>query len=241
MKYLFALISVMTLMLAANTASADTTELDRQILGVWQLKMTTPDGMAREPYVVVGRQYDSYEAWYVGENGLEAMKAVRLDGETLTGSLVPKSMPDVTVTLEARLQGENQCQGTGKYRDTYGDTGSWSFTGKHLTADAFSDITKWELEFTTPDYEHHTATVLAVVVDGEYHAWYSDKHREIPAQKLTVNGDQVTMKVVAKTDDGTVVKVEFKGRVDGEEIEGEAKYEMGYDSGTFAFSAKQAG
>ena len=116
----------------------------------------------REPVVLVGRQYDEYLAWYVGDDGLEAMKNVQLKDDVLVGTLKPKEHPEVTVSLEARLTGEGACEGVGKFKSPDGDSGSWKFTGKRLAPSSTYDVSKWKLDFVTPDYEEHTATVLVM-------------------------------------------------------------------------------
>ncbi len=240
MKRIATLTVLACITLPAVALQADTSDIDKQIIGVWQLSMTTPEGENREPIVLVGRQYDEYVAWYVGNDGLEAMKNVQLKNDLLVGTIKPKEHPDVTVTLEARLKGEDACEGVGKYQSPDGDSGSWKFAGKRLSLSSFDDVSTWKLSFVTPDYEEHAATVSVVSKGDDYYAWYSGKNHELPAQEVKVNDDQVTMKMSAETRDGTKVDLTFRGNVDGDEVKGNAEYKMGGETGSFPFTAKRS-
>lgn len=94
--------------LALVTSSAlgavdERSAVDQDLLGVWQLKFTTPDGIVRDPVMIVGRQYESYLAWQIVGGRAEPFKSVRLRGETLTLTIDPSQEPDVSVTLEIEL------------------------------------------------------------------------------------------------------------------------------------------
>jgi hypothetical protein len=205
------------------------------VLGVWQLEFTTPDGMDRNPTIVVGRQYEKYVAWYVSDQGAQPFKDVRMEGEALVGKIVPKEQSDVTVTLKAELKSENECAGTGSYVDEYGDSGSWNFTGKRLSPSSVGEVTTWNLSFVTPDGQRHDPTVTVVSVGSKYYAWYSGKDHELPASKLSVDGDRVEMELAAETAEGDKVNVTFRGTVDGEKIAGSAEFDMQGETGEFAF------
>ena len=222
------------------TLQADNSDTDKQIIGAWQLKMTTPEGETREPVVLVGRQYDDYLAWRVGEDGLEALENVQLKNDVLVGTFKPKEHPDVTVTLEARLTGEGACEGAGKFKSTDGDSGAWKFTGKRLAPPSTYDVSKWKLDFETPDYEQHSATILVMAQGEDYHAWYSGKDHELPAREVKVDGDRITMKMSAKTADGAKVQLIFRGTVDGDVVKGNAEYKLDGDAGSFPFTAKRS-
>ena len=131
--------------LPAVAWSAVPSEIDEQIIGGWQLKMTTPDGEDREPIVLIGRHYDRYAAWYVGQQGMEPMKDVQLKDDVLIGKITPKEQPDVSVTLEARLTDKDTCQGVGKYRSADGDAGSWDFAGKKLSLSSAGEVYYYHL------------------------------------------------------------------------------------------------
>lgn len=219
---------------------ADTSDIDKQIIGAWQLKMTTPEGESREPIVLIGRQFDAYTAWYVGDNGLEAMQNVQLNDDLLVGSIKPQERPEMTVTLQARLDGKDSCAGVGKYRSSGGDSGSWKFAGKRLSLSSFDDVSTWKLNFTTPEYESHSATVSVISKGGDYYAWYSGDDHELPAQQVTVNNNQITMKLSAATRDGTQVELTFRGNVNGDEVKGNAEYKLSGETGSFPFTAKRA-
>ncbi|MHB8971594.1 MAG: hypothetical protein ACYC3X_18515 [Pirellulaceae bacterium] len=69
---------------------ADSSDVDQKIVGVWKLQFTTPDGVQRAPYVIVGRQYQTYVAWYIGDKQPEKFRDVQLKGETLVGTIIPR-------------------------------------------------------------------------------------------------------------------------------------------------------
>ncbi len=240
MKRFVTLIALVCMTIPAVALQADTSDVSKQIVGAWQLKMTTPDGEHREPIVLIGRQYDAYVAWYVGNDGPEAMKNVQLKNDLLVGAIEPKEQPGMTVTLEARLQGEGACEGVGKYKSTYGDSGNWKFSGKRLSSSSFDEVSTWKVGFVTPDYEKHTATVSVVAKGDQFYAWYSGKDHELPARAVQIDGDQVTLKLSAETRDGAKVDLTFRGNVTGNTVKGNAEYELEGDTGSFPFTAKRA-
>ncbi len=209
------------------------------MLGGWQLEMTTPDGEQHEPVVLIGRQYDRYAAWYVGTAGLEALSNVKLDGETLSGSITPKDHPEVKVKLSAQLTSEDACQGVGNYESTGGDQGQWTFKGKKLDYSQVGELQTWSLKFTTPDYEEHNATLLVMNKDDKYYAWYEGKDHDLPAESVAVVDDQVTLKLTAETKEGDKVSVVFRGTATETSVTGEATYKLAGDTGTFPFTAKR--
>ena len=89
----FAMLTLAACLVLPALVQADTSDVDRQVLGPWQLKMTTPDGESRSPIVIVGRQFSKYVAWYIGDQGPEAFQKVELKGETLVGTLNPTGAP----------------------------------------------------------------------------------------------------------------------------------------------------
>lgn len=239
MKRLVMLTAIACLVSPAVAARADSDDVDKEVLGVWKLEFTAPDGVARTPIVIVGRQYEEYVAWYVGDDGPESFTNVQLKDDTLVGAIKPKEQPDVTVKLEAKLKAENECEGTGKFTSADGDTGSWKFTGKRIGLSEFDDVMTWKLSFTTPDEKQHTPTVTVVEKDGEFYAWYSGKDHELPALKLTVDGDHVEMKMAADSPEGAKVDVTFRGTVDGDSIKGDAEFRIEGESGSFPFTGQR--
>ena len=101
--------------------------------------------------------------------------------------------------------------------DSYGDRGEWTFTGKKLDYATIDDLQTWTLKFTTPDYEAHTAKLYVMNKDEQYYAWFEGKEHELPAQSLTVNDDQVTLKMAAETREGSQIKLVFRGTATGDQ------------------------
>jgi len=239
MKRIVTLTVLTSIAMSASLLQADTRDVDKQILGPWQLTMTTPDGQTREPVVLVGRQYEDYVAWYVADDQAEAMKDVQLKDDTLVGTIEPKDHPGITVTLEARLTDDNACEGVGKYQSADGLSGSWEFAGKRFALAEFDDVAEWQMEFVTPEYEKHAATVTVVSKGGELYAWYSGKDHELPILDIKIDGDQGVMKMSTETRDGTKVDLLFRGTEDGDEIKGDVEYNVGGETGSFPFTAKR--
>lgn len=230
--------------LALFASPADAVELDsviKDIAGVWQLDFTTPDYERMTPIVIVGRQHDKLFALRVGEDEkMEAFKEVRLVDDVLLLTIVPKEQGgSITVTFEAKLGDENRCHGEAKYTSDDGDSGTWDFTGKRFTASDFDEAEQFKISFTTPDYEDHEAVVTVVANGEKLYGWYSSKEYEVPAKKVTLEGDKVTMSMTVKTEDGSNIDVTFRGKLDGDEVEGEAEYDFEGDTGTFEFEGKR--
>ncbi|NLX55405.1 MAG: hypothetical protein GXY58_09860 [Planctomycetaceae bacterium] len=239
MKRLVMMIAVGCLALPA-VGAARANDVDQQILGVWQLQCTTPDGAQRKPVVVVGRQYAQYMAWYVVKGELKPFKDVRLQGDRLVGSIVPPERPDITVTCEAWLKSPDQCTGTATYRARDGgDTGSWKFDGRRLALSEFDEAMKWKLTFVTPENEQYDATVTVVGKDNRFYAWYSDGDHELPARSLTIQADRVEMQLSGESPEGRHVDVRFRGTVTGDTVQGNAEYRLREDTGSFPFKARR--
>ena len=96
-------------------------------------------------------------------------------------------------------------------------------------------MTTWNLSFVTPDGQQHNPTVTVVSTGSKYYAWYSGKDHELPAFKLSVDGDRVEMKLSAETAEGEKVDVTFRGTVNGDKIAGSAEYDVEGESGEFSF------
>jgi hypothetical protein len=215
-------------------------DLDPQILGAWTLDLTDPEGVHRAPMVIVGRQYDKYFAWYLGNDQPEAFRDVELRGETLAGTLQPKEFPSVTLTVEATLAADNKCSGTAKYREANtGHSGSFRFTGQQLSLSAFDEVMTWKIHFMAPDNKKHEATVTVVTKDGKMHAWFSGRDHELPARGITVDGDRVAVNVSAQTEKGQPVEVTFRGTVAGDTVRGDAEYRIGAESGSVPFQGRR--
>ncbi|MHB8864671.1 MAG: hypothetical protein ACYC6N_19875 [Pirellulaceae bacterium] len=222
------------------SVAADPGDLDRQILGAWRLQFTAPDGVSRTPVVILGRQYDEYVAWYVGDGKPQPFQDVQLQGDTLVGKLDPQERPDVTVMLESKLTAENQCTGTAKYKSKTGnDAGQWSFTGQRMEPSSFDEQMTWKLHFTTPDNQQHAPTITVVSKEGKRYAWYSGKDHELPARSINVQGDRVEMTISAQSPEGSRVDVTFRGTIEGDNVQGTAEYHMQGDTGSFPFQGKR--
>ncbi len=237
----FAMLTVVAGLVFPALAQADTSDVDRQVLGAWQLKMTTPDGESRSPIVIVGRQFSKYVAWYIGDQGPEAFQNVVLKGESLTGTLKPAEHPGVEVTLESRLTADNQCTGTAKFRSQNGgDAGSFNFKGERMPLSSFDEVSTWKLAFTPPDDEQHEATITVVAKGGKHYAWFSGRDHELPARSIRIDGDKVVATMTAETAEGAKVEVTFRGTVSGDQVRGTADYSVEGQAGTFPFEGKRA-
>ncbi len=237
----FAMLTVVAGLVFPALAQADTSEVDRQVLGAWQLKMTTPDGESRSPIVIVGRQFSKYVAWYIGDQGPEAFQNVVLKGESLTGTLKPAEHPGVEVTLESRLTADNQCTGTAKFRgQNGGDAGSFNFKGERMPLSSFDEVSTWKLQFTSPDNEKHDATITVVAKGGKHYAWFSGRDHELPARSISIDGDKVVATMTAETAEGAKVDVTFRGTVSGDQVRGTADYSVEGQTGNFPFEGKRA-
>ncbi len=237
----FAMLTMAACLVMPAWAQADTSEADRQVLGAWKLQMTTPDGQSRSPIVIVGRQFSTYVAWYIGDQGPEAFRNVVLKGESLTGTLKPQEHPGMEVTLESRLTAENQCTGTAKFHSQNGgDAGSFNFTGARMPLSSFDDVSTWKLQFTSPDKEKHDATITVVAKGGKHYAWFSGRDHELPARSISIDGDKVVATMTAQTAEGDTVEVTFRGTVSGDRVRGTADYRVDGQTGSFPFEGKRA-
>ena len=57
----------------------------------------------------------------------------------------------------------------------------------------FDDVVTWSLSFVTPDEQQRKAEVTVLSKNEKLYGWYSSKEHELPATKLTKDGDKVVM------------------------------------------------
>ena len=77
-RFVIAVMSLVCLTPSSLLLAEQRSDTDKQILGVWQLQFTTPDGAAREPLVAVGKQYGQYVAWSMVNGQPEPFRSVEL-------------------------------------------------------------------------------------------------------------------------------------------------------------------
>jgi hypothetical protein len=221
--------------LAANPTATQFESATKEIVGTWQLEFTTPDDVKRNPIVLVGRQYQELVAWYVEKDKPETFKNVRLEDDTLLLTFRPREHKEVEVTFKASLEKENVCIGEATYRLDDGDTGSWEFKGERISESDFDHVEKWQLSFVTPDEQQREALVTIVAKKDQLYGWYTSNELDLPALKVSKDGDQVVMSITAETRDGANVDVTFRGTVVGDRVKGNADYDLEGDTGSFSF------
>ena len=234
-----AFISLVGSAAAANLTDAEVKSVNKEVVGAWKLEFTTPDDVARTPIVLVGRQHQELVAWYVEKEKPEAISKVRLNDDTLTMSLRPKERDDVTVTIEAKLKEEGVCVGTGTYTLDDGESGSWDIQGKRLSPSDFDQTEQWQLSFVTPDDQEREAVVTVISENDKLYGWYSSKEYELPATKISKNGNEVVMSLKLKTSEGRSVDVTFRGSVDGDRVTGKVEYDLEGETGDFPFQGRR--
>jgi hypothetical protein len=234
------ILSLAASILLALPVAAQSDDAMKEIVGVWQTKFTAPDGAERSPYVVIGRQHQELVAWAVESGEPERFKNVKLEGDTLVLTLRPREASNVTVTLKATAESDGVCVGTGVYTTDDGDTGSWQFRGKRLSPSEYGETQEWQLNFVSPEGDRYEVAVLAVSVDGKLYGWCKTAEYELPATKLALDGNRVTLSVSAKTRNGEEVDITFRGSLSGDSIRGEATYEVNGESGSFPFQGRRA-
>ena len=240
MRCLFSLAVVALLAFPISTASsAEIDSTAKNIIGAWKLDFTTPDDVKRTPIVIIGRQHQDLVAWYVDKEKREAFKDVQLKDDALCLTIRPMERPDMTVTFEAKLKDEGVCVGTGMYESKSGDTGSWEFSGRRVPTSTFDEVHSWKLSFVTPDDQPRSAVVTVLSKNDKLFAWYSSDEHELPATKITKDGDDVVMSITAKTQDGATVDVVFRGTIDGDQVAGNAEYDLEGDTGSFSFRGER--
>lgn len=224
---------------AADLTDAQIETAKKEILGPWKLEFTTPDYVKHTPTVLIGRHYRELVAWSVEEDEPEAFKTVQLEDDALVLTIRPKERDDVLVTIKATLETEGKCIGEGTYMTDDGESGGWDLKGKRVSPAEFDETQKWQLDFVSPDGEQHEAIVTVVSKDEKHYGWYASKDHDLPATKVTVNGDNVSLSVTPKTREGDSVDVTFRGTVSGDRVTGTAEYDLDGDTGSFSFKGER--
>ncbi|MFW6171371.1 MAG: hypothetical protein ACODAD_12840 [Planctomycetota bacterium] len=226
------------LVLFAWSTSAQAAGLEKDAVGPWQLTFTTPEGEQETPVVVVGWQHGQYLAWHVNGDDVQPFNSVKLQGDTLVGTIAPRQEPGVMLKVKSRLAGQNECQGVINYKSDQ-EAGSLSFTGQRIGRSAFDETQTWKLDFVAPNYKKYTPTVTVVSKGDNVYAWVSDESHELPASKVTVDGDRVEMRLTAESAEGDDVDLIFNGIVEGDTVKGKVQYDAPTDTGSFPFSGKR--
>lgn len=234
------LVSLGLLLLGAASASAaNENAIAPQVVGAWQLDVSTPDGVDRSPIIVVGRQHDELLAWYIDEGDPEAFESVRVSGDSLELTIVPREQGgNATVKLIAQANGPDRCYGDLEYRLTNGETGTCEFTGKRIDAE-LNRVARWSLSFTTPEGEHHDSTLDVFEHGDTLYGWYTGDDYKLLAKSLTVEDDQAKLAISAKLADGSIADVTFQGVIDGTSVSGDALYDVEGDRGSFQFTGRE--
>lgn len=210
-------------------------ELEKEVIGPWQLKFTTPKGKQETPLVVVGWQHGQYLAWHVDGDQVQAFNEVKLQKDTLVGTIKPREEPGVTLTVKAMLAGQDKCTGLINYKSDQ-EAGSLTFTGHRICLSSLDEVQTWKLDFVAPDYKKYAPLVTVVSEGDNLYAWVSGESHELPASRITVDGNRVEMRLTAESDDGEDVDLIFRGTVNGESVKGKVQYDAPGDTGSFPFS-----
>lgn len=226
------------LVLFALSTAVQAAGLEKDAVGPWQLKFTTPEGEQETPVVVVGWQHGQYLAWHVNGDDVQPFQDVKLQGDTLVGTIAPGEEPGVMLKVKSRLSGENQCKGVINYK-TDQEAGSLTFTGQRIGLSAFDDVQTWKLDFVAPNYKKYTPTVTVAAKGDNVHAWVSGESHQLPASKVTVDGDRVEMRLTAESAEGDDVDLLFRGTVKKDTVKGKVQYDAPTDTGSFPFSGKR--
>jgi hypothetical protein len=240
------LFAITTLMasLVLPAVAADFEPEAKDIVGAWRLKYTTPEAEDKLSAIIVGLQNGEFAAWFMGEGitkgDVQPIKKVEIKDDTLELTFRPKSRADqVEVTLKAKLDKKDVCSGVVEYAANDGETGEFKFTGKRLGEADFDDAQAWKLKFTGPDEIERTPTVMVGTLGEQLFAWYSSEGYELPATNITLTDDKVAMSISAQTPDDETIDVTFTGTVSGDQVKGEAEYELAGQTGTFDFTGSQ--
>ena len=240
-RFVLAVMSLVCLTPSSLLLAEQRSDTDKQILGVWQLQFTTPDGAAREPLVAVGKQYGQYVAWSMVNGQPEPFRSVELRDEKLICTIDPSEQPDVTVTLECSLAGDNRCTGIGRYRSKNGgETGEWKLTGKRFDRADFDEYSEWKIDFEIPDRGTQSAAVTVVSRDGKQYAWYRGRDYDVPAREFVLDGDRVELVVAGELEGGEDVEATFKGVVSCATVTGDVTIKTGGRQGSFPFKGTQS-
>jgi hypothetical protein len=220
--------------------SAPFDEAAREVVGVWKLEFTTPNGQLLEPYVVVGRQHGEFVAWYVNGTERQAFSNVKLDGDELHLTIRPKEYGgSLKATLVAHSTGPGACAGTIEYAQDSGDSGKLEFRGERLTISKLGETQTWKIGFVDPNGLRHDARVTVLSMGEKVLAWYSSSAYELPAKEMSVTGNRVEMSLSTKTAEGEEVDVTFRGNVEGDQVTGSVSWSIDWQSGSFPFRGER--
>lgn len=180
-----------------------------ELVGEWELTTTSDWGTRTSMMRIYGDLTGRYEFF----GGEIPMKDIKLEGDQVTFS-IEMGFRDETfqIDFKGKLDGATL---TGQLTSPRGTS---DVTGKKVVAvcPASALVGKWELTTTS---ERGTRTRV-LTINEDMTGTYQVRDREVPVQELKFENGQLTFKVEMSFGDRQF-QMDFKGKLEGEAIEGE--------------------
>jgi hypothetical protein len=208
-------------------------------VGRWDLKFTTPDGMAHKATVKVSRDGDAWRSEYT-EFGLPAEIVVEVKGTKVEGNKWTMEIAAIgaTVTFVGKLDGQ-KLGGDASFQHG-STTGNWTFAGERSeNNDPMNPILgTWQIEFTTPDGKL-LEPKMTVQREGDYLKGSIDtgstEYGEATIKDISFQEQLFRWVVVIPGGEVT-----FESKPDQNRVEGTATFLVNGDSGTFPFKGHRS-
>jgi hypothetical protein len=222
----------------AATATARAAD-EKDVVGTWKLKYEPGDGQTHEPVVTISKDGADLKAEFVEGDTKGTVKEVRLKDGKLTVKVETKYNDETAVvTYEGKPDGD-AWKGDAAW-EYQGMSGSFPFEGKRQPAkpkDAKDVVGTWALSYSPGDGAHEAKLTITEETSG-LKGKFLDGDKELEVKELKFKDGTLT--VATRTDhDGEPATATFEGKVKGDAIAGEARWEYNGMSGSFPFDGKR--
>ena len=209
------------------------------VLGLWKFKFEGREGETIETSIDVTRSGDKLVGHYKSPWSEHQAEQLTLSGSEFSFAIHGKTGEDsFSATYKGKLRG-NSMTGTLAF-DIGGNKGEREFVGRRESAPLrLVDIVgEWKLEAAREDGETSESTIAITVEGDKLKGVYNSAYGEREAKKLQLKSDELSFELSGETDRGSFLLM-FKGKLNGDTIEGTASFKFGDQEGTRTFKGRR--
>lgn len=224
---------------ALGTTARGADETD--VVGTWTLKYEPGDGQTHEPVLTITKDKDGLKGEFVEGENKGMVKELRLkDGELRVKVESKYNDEPAVVTYTGKPDGD-AWKGDAAW-EYQGMSGSFSFEAKRQAAKKDRDdkaaLGTWRLTIDATDGRHEPVLTIARDGDGLKGEYVEGDKPKRTAKSVTFEAGKLTVKVDDEHD-GNPVHLVYEGKVKGDAMDGEVRWELGDMSGSFPFNGKR--
>ncbi|HWE35461.1 MAG TPA: hypothetical protein VG406_02735 [Isosphaeraceae bacterium] len=221
--------------LAATARAAD----EKDVVGTWKLKYEPGDGQTHEPVLTITKDGADLKGEFAEGDQKGTVKEVRFkDGELRVKVESKYDGEPTSVTYTGKTDGD-AWKGDAAW-EYQGMSGTFPFEAKRQVAkpkDEKAAIGTWKLSFN-PGNGPHEAKLTVTEEKSGLKGKFVDGDKELEVEEVKFKDGKLTVSTRTEND-GEPATALFEGKVKGDAIEGEARWEYKGGSGSFFFDGKR--